>query len=258
MAMTEEAVAVSRTAEASPVAAPEDVSSPRGYDYGLDVDEETMQRAESFAAEYAQRLRDWTEAHPHRVAEWEMRMETAGLIDIQAGEPTLPGGYQYWNTLTVGPIQFFGNPPYRPGKIIAGGELALFLGVIWINPANSPGGGIPGTVALGSRDYTACFETINLSSVANGPDFSVMATFAGPAPIVTVIPWFLLPPDPGPKPAIFETHFAVDVAQPGQPFASLATWHIDTDFEPGFLGLPPQGPQAQHDIPSRYLVYRRA
>jgi hypothetical protein len=155
----------------------------------------------------------------------------------------------------IGPIQFFGDPPYRPAKIIAAGQLAYFLGVIWINPLNSPGGGIPGTVALGSRTHISFFETVNLTNVSNGPDFVSPGTFPGPAPVITVVPWFFIAPNPGPRPTIYETHFAVDIAQPGQPFAALATWHLDVDFEPAFLGVPPAWPQWRHDIPARYLVY---
>lgn len=255
MAATDEALTFSRSgsaADASATAVAEEALG-EAYDYGVDVDDETRERAQAFTDEYTARLDEWTEAHVHRMAERQMR---AG-VDLEAGEPTLPGGYQYWNVFTVGPVQFFGNPPYRPGKIIAAGQLAFMLGIIWINPANSPGGGIPATVALGSRDWEAYFETVNLTDVTNGPDFPASGTFAGPAPVVTVVPWFFFAPDPGPRPKIYETHFAVDIRQPGQPFAALSTWHFDIDAEPPFLGVPGVPPQFQHDVPARYLVYRQ-
>ena len=227
------------------------------YDVDVQVDDEVRAKAQEFTDSYVARLSTtWTEAYSHRLAESRMRAQAAGAVP-EAGEPTLLSGYQYWNVYTVGPVQFFANPPYRPAKIIAGGELAYMLGVIWVNPNNSDGGGIPGTVALGSRDYVACFETVNVSDVTNGPDFFVNDTFPGPAPVVTVVPWFFIAADPGPQPKIYETRFGIDVQQAGQPFAALGTWHFDIDYEPPYLGLPSVPPQFQYDIPPRYLVYRQ-
>lgn len=259
MAVADQELTFSRSNDAT--TADEAATAVDRYAYDVDVDDDTRAHAEDVMQGYRDRLMNWTESYPHREEEYVTRMQAAGLMpdaggpSPQIGGPILPGGYQYWNTLTAGPFQLFGNPPYRPGKIIAGGELAFFIAVIWVNPNNSPGGGLPGTVVLGSRGYNAFFDTFNVSDVTNVTNFTVNDAFSGPADVVTLIPWFFVPPDPGPQPKIFETSFAVDIVEPGQPFASLATWHIDPDLEPGFLGLPPVPPQLQHDIPARFLVY---
>ena len=107
--------------------------------------------AAHFIDSYVGYLKDRTEAYVNRMAE----------VRPEAGEPNV-AGYQYWNALTVGPIQFLGTPPYSPSKIIAAGEPALMLGAVWINPT----GGVPATVVLGARPFRVRFETINLSMVS--------------------------------------------------------------------------------------------
>lgn len=185
--------------------------------------------------------------------DYAMRMATR----IEAADPTLLSGYQYWNVLTIGPIQFIGNPPYQPSKVVAAGEPCLMLGVIWINPVNSPGGGLPGTLVLGGRDYNLRFETVNLSLVADGPDFVSSGTFSSPAPVVSFVPWWIPTPDPGVQPKLYEVYMTVDTPLSGQPFAAFSTWQLDVDREPSFLGLPDVQPQWLHDIPARFMIYRK-
>jgi len=208
---------------------------------------EIQEKAQHFMDNYAAYLNERTEAYAHRMA----------TARPEAGEPALPSGYQYWNCLTVGPVQFYGDElsPYRPSKIIAAGELTLMLGVVWINPLRSDGGGLPGTVVLGGRDYTACFETINLSKVMDGPDGMFASTFDNRAQVVNLFPWWFVMEDPGERPDLYETTFTIDIVQSGQPMAAFSTWHLDLDTEPGFLA-PSTVQQWQHDIPARFLVYR--
>ena len=218
---------------------------------GVEIPEAVQHKAQRFIDNYVAFLEERTEAY----------MERMSQPRPEAATPALASGYQYWNVLTVGPLQFLGNPPYRPSKIIAGGELALMLGIVWINPVNSDGGGLPGTVVLGDRDYRVRFETINLSTVSDGPDSPLVPPFIGTfpslAPIVTAYPWFFVPPDPGPNPQLFETTLTADVTTIAQPFAAFSTWHFDVDSEPPFLGRPMVSPEWQHDIPARFLVYRK-
>jgi hypothetical protein len=216
----------------------------------VELSPEVEQKAGRFMDNYLSLLKKQTDAYVNRMAE---PQEGAPL---KAAGPMTFLGYQYWNLLTVGPVQFIGNPPWRPNKIIAAGELTLMLGVVWVNPAPDPGGGIPGTVALGGRPYRIRFETINLTNVTNGPD----ATFAGtfpPVPGIHFFPWFFVPGDPGPNPYLLQTHLTADITQMAQPFAAFGTWHLDVDTEPAFLGMPTQGPHWEHDAPCRYLVYRK-
>jgi hypothetical protein len=211
-----------------------------------EVSLETQEKAQAFIDNYVSMLMERTEAH------------VAGeQAKIEMGAPGLASGYQYWNCLTIGPIQFTGNPPYRPNKIIAAGEPALLLGVIWINPANSDGGGLPGTIVLGARDYRARFETVNLTQVSMGPNSTTANTFASPAPVVTAIPWFFTPADPGVNPHLMEINFTADVTIPGQPFAAFSTWHFDLDREPPFLGIPDAPAHWQFERPARCLVFRQ-
>jgi hypothetical protein len=215
---------------------------------GPEIPADILAKAKVFNESYVESLKARTEAYVKRA--------TNG-VQSEAGEPVLAGGYKYWDCLTVGPIQFFGDPPYRPAKVIAAGELALIQGVIWVNPLNWPGGSLPGTTVLGGRSYRARFETINLSTVSNGPDFLNFGTFAPIAQVVTVINWFFVPGDPGPNPQLYETTLTVDITNSGQPFAAFSTWHFDPDTDPPFLGRPPVPPQWQLDIPAKFLVYRR-
>lgn len=209
---------------------------------------EVMDKTRNFVDAYTKSLEARTENYLNYLTE----------AKAEAAEPVLAGGYQYWNVLTLGPFQAFGPVgPYRPSKIIAGGELAFMLGVVWVNPAPGPGGSLPGTTVLGNRPYRIRFETINLSTVSNGPDATFIGTFAGPAPVVTVVPWFFVPGDPGVNPNLYETTMTIDITHPAQPFAGFSTWNYDPDLEPGFLSIPPVGPRLEHDIPARYLVYKK-
>ncbi len=188
--------------------------------------------------------------------------ESMSGVKTEAAGPTLPGGYQYWNVMSLGPFQAVGPVgPYRPSKIIAAGELAWMAAAVAINPVPGPGGSLPGTTVLGSRPWRIRFESINLSTVSNGPDATFTGTFSGPAPILLVRTWFFVPGDPGINPNLYETNVTIDITDPAQPFAGFATWHYDPDTEPSFLTpvgqVPTIPPRLQHDIPARYLVYKK-
>jgi hypothetical protein len=213
----------------------------------IEIPAEIKEKAQQFIDNYVAYLKERTQAYVHRMAE----------AKPEAGEPVLAGGYQYWNCLTVGPIQFYTDPPYRPSKIIAAGELTLMLGVVWINPANSPGGGLPGTIVLGGRTCRMSFETINLSDIANGPEKHRTINFDNPAEVINRFRWRFRPADPGANPSLYETTLTADIVETGQPMAAFSTWHLDLDLEPGFLRRPTVARQWQYDIPARFLVYRK-
>jgi len=217
----------------------------------IELTPEVEEKASYFMDNYLSYLKERTEAYMTRMAD---RRVNGPVIEM--GEPITRLGYQYWNVLTVGPIQFLGDPPWRPNKIIAAGELTLLLGVVWVNPAADPGGGVPATVVLGGRSYRIRFETIDLTNVTNGPDRTFTGTFPA-VPGIHFFPWFFRPRDPGLNPRLYQTHLTADITNIAQPFAAFGTWHLDLDREPGFLGLPNQNAQFEHDVPCRYLVYRR-
>jgi hypothetical protein len=215
---------------------------------GIEISEEMNDKIQQITQHYKTFLLERTHAYVER-----RRMEA----QTEATHPLLPGGYQYWNCLSVGPYQLTGNSSYLPSNIVEAGELCLMYGVIWINPADGPGASLPGTVVLGDRDYRLRFESINLTDVANGPDFTWQSTFPSPANEVTVIPWVFRPADPGPNPRLYEVNLTVDIRQPGQPLALFGSWHRDPSTEPAFLGEPDMGPHHQFERPARFLVYHK-
>lgn len=232
----------------------------------VEVSAEFEEKTHLFVENYTSFLKERTEAYKHRMAQVQTRA-------VPEAAPFLAGGYQYANCLTVGPIQFFADPPYRPSKIIAAGEETLMLGVVWINPANGPGGSWPGTVTLGGRPFRVGFETINLSDVTHGPDWYRYDTFDNPAEEIYIFEWRHRWPDPGLSPNLYETTFTLDMTQLGQPMAAFSTWHYDPDVEPFFMAdlrsLPADynipdylyswsvGAHYQFERPARFMVYRK-
>jgi hypothetical protein len=210
------------------------------------VSAEATENAQIFVDHMVRRLEMQTQDYVRRSA-----------AEIEAGGPQLVGGYQYWNCLTIGPVQFISNPPFLPSKIVAAGEPALMVGLVWVNPALGPGGSLPGTTVLGGRSYRIRFESINLSTVANGPDATFTGMFNSPASVVTAFTWWMPTPDPGVNPALYEVNLTADISLGGQPFAAFSTWHYDLDLEPPFLGLPGMGPQIEHERPARFLIYHQ-
>jgi hypothetical protein len=190
----------------------------------------------------------------------------AGLAD-----PIVPGvfgapPYPYWDMLMYGPFQPLGAGaagPFLPNKVIKAGEPAFLIGVLWRNPApvNWIAPGPSAAILTASMNFQVRFETINLTTVTNGPDLGPF-TFApiGLSPvtafIVPLTPITSIAPADG-SPNLYEINMVADVVGPvaGLPFAGYSTWVFDPDFEPPFLFLPPVAPALQHDIPARLLIY---
>jgi hypothetical protein len=173
------------------------------------------------------------------------------------------GPYPYWNLLMVGPFQPGPVPggPYLPHKIIRAGESAFMIGVIWRNPApvNWFPPGPSAAVLTAAFNFSVRFETMNLTTVTNGPDFGPF-NFApiGMNPITAFVVPISFPAPPDGRPDLYEINMVADVTGPvaGLPFAGFATWHVDPDHEPPFLLVPSAAPALQHDIPARLLVYK--
>lgn len=174
----------------------------------------------------------------------------------ELGEPTHLG-YVYWDLLSISPIQFIGLPPYAPGKIIASGEPALFLAVLFINPATNVFNPLAGTTVLGGRGFRVRFEEIDLTNVTNLPAFTFTGVFPPTAPVISFFPVFIIAPDPGVNPRLVEQNVTADITDIAQPFAAFATNVLDVDSDPAFPPVPPTGPGFEHDIPLRYLIYRK-
>lgn len=224
----------------------------------VDVPADVRKKAREFTDTYMSDLTARVENYLDGLAAQSRRRTSPerGAGGQEIGEPT-HFGYVYWDLITIAPIQFIGLPPYQPSKIIASGEAALLLAVLFINPASNIFNPISATTILGGRQFRVRFEQIDLSNVANGPDFTFTGTFPSPAPVISLFPVFFVAPSPGPNPQLIETNVTADITDLAQPFAAFATNHLDLDEDPGFLGIPPVPPQLQHDIPLRYLVYSK-
>ena len=220
----------------------------------VDVPAETEEAARAWIDDYRAKLTAQTENYLDRQADY--FAELAGRQVDTIGEPTHVG-YVYWDLVTISPIQFISLPPYQPSKIIASNELALLQAVLFINPATNIFNPISATTILGGRDFRVRFEQVNLTDVTNGPDFTFVGTFPATAPSLTFFSIFIIAPDPGQNSRLVELNATADIVDIAQPFAAFATNHLDIDSDPGFLNVPPQPPQFQHDIPLRYLIYRK-
>jgi hypothetical protein len=185
----------------------------------------------------------------------ERRMQAQGNGQ-ELGEVTV-NNYVGLDVLSFSPIQAINLPPYEPSRIIAGGEDAVILALVFINPAVDVANGfaIPATVQLGGREIRIRFEQLNLTTVSNGPDFTVQGVLPSPAPSLLFVAFPFTAPNPGVNPALIEANVTVDIVDPAQPWAAFATHHVSLDADPAFLGIPPQPPQLLHNIPLRYMTY---
>jgi hypothetical protein len=172
------------------------------------------------------------------------------------GEVTLATGYEFWDLLTFSPQQLIAPPvTFRPQKIVAGGEPALLLAVLFINPLPTPFGGPSATQYLGGRPFRVRLEQVDLTNVADVPGITFAGVFPGVAPVISIFPAFVVPPNPGLNPQLVELNATADITTPGQPMAAFASQWLDLEADPGFPIPRPAGFRSQ--IPLRYLVYPR-
>ena len=178
------------------------------------------------------------------------------------GEPqgTAVGTYVAFDIACTSPIQFFGLPPYAPGKIIAGGEDAFIVAFLFVNPTVDVANGflVPPTTQLANRNFRVKLDEMNVSDVtvgANCVNALQTGTFGAPAASLSAFVFQLSPNDPGPNPKLFEANIIADIDGAVQPYAAFATNFFDNDDDPGFLFVPPTAPGFRHELPNRYLVY---
>jgi hypothetical protein len=168
--------------------------------------------------------------------------------------------YVAFDIACTSPIQFEGLPPYRPGKVIAGGEEAFIVAFLWVNPVVSvtDGFAIPPTVQLAGRNFRVALHELNITDATVGTnvvDRLQQGTFGTPADALSAFVFTIRPPDPGPDPKLFEANVTVDVDGFVQPYAAFATNFFDVDDDPGFLFVPSTQAGFRHLVPNRYLVY---
>lgn len=218
------------------------------------VPEDIMQDARQWADDYKASLAQRIQLYSEQLAA--SRSMHNGQAGPEEGEPSV-GNYVGWDLVSISPIQFEALPPYRPNKIIASGELTMLQAVLFINPTVSvpDGFAIPANVQLGNRDVRVSFDQFNLTTGTPGPNFTLVGNL-GPAPTASgiLIQVFFNAPAVA-TPQLVEVNVTADVLNLGQPYAAFATWHIDMESSPPFLGLGPVSPQFEYDIPQRYMVY---
>jgi len=173
------------------------------------------------------------------------------------GEPS-SASYKFWDVFVAGPVQF-GMPPFKPNKIVAGGEAVWFFINVVTNPLLINGVLPSATTLLAGRPYRLRLQTLNLTNVAAGPALSIDWSF----PIGMSAQTFLFgvsfrTPLQG-RPELIEVNVTADVTDHTlQPMAAFATHMFDLDVDPGFpLPVPPQGPHMHVEQPMRILSYRR-
>jgi hypothetical protein len=175
------------------------------------------------------------------------------------------GTYVAYDIIAVSPIQFFGNPPHRPHKIVAGGELMLLQALQWINPRVSVGEGFlnPATLQCGGREMRVRFDQLNLTTGVAGPAFTFnIPVLPAVAPTFILFSLFMIAP-PVAQTQLIEVNVTSDIVNGAQPFAAFATWHQDVDthlpwLAPAPANFPPTAPpQLRHNTPMRYMVYPR-
>lgn len=206
----------------------------------------------------------WTENYK---AELLQKTEAAlsALDEQAAGLGTVRiGTYVSYDVVSISPLQFIGNPPYLPHKIVAGGNLMVLQALQWINPRVSipEGFGVPATTQLGGRHLRVRFDQLNLTTGVAGPNFNIdIPVLPAPAPTFILFSLFMVAP-PVAQPQLIEVNVTSDIVGMAQPYAAFATWHRDRDAElpwlaPAPANFPPNVAAQQwlHGVPMRYMVY---
>jgi hypothetical protein len=116
------------------------------------------------------------------------------------GEVTLATGYEFWDLLTLSPQQLIAPPvTFRPQKIVAGGEPALLLAVLFINPLPTPFGGPSATQYLGGRPFRVRLEQVDLTNVADVPRHHLCGCLSWGGPGDQHLPGLHRPAESGPQ-----------------------------------------------------------
>lgn len=229
--------------------------------------DEVEKHAQAIAEAWVARLKEQTREYT-RYAMAASQRAAAGGEGAEIGFWSGGFPYPWFDLYMAGPYQFAPSSfAYLPHKIIRVDEWAYLVGVLWRNPApiNYIVGNPSAADMMAALNFSAVFESIDLTNVANGPDFGPF-TFGGGPIGGGFINYFyaLIPPNtfPAPlqgKPTLYEVNLTVDVTGPGivpatLPFSGFATWQFDPDLQPPSL-VPGAPPALKHDVPARFLVH---
>lgn len=212
---------------------------------------ELVERYESILDAYTARLQDRIDMNVSRATEMAQGVQT------ELAEPFSGVAYKWWDLFLIGPFQFFGGGagPFLPHKIIRSGELAFFLAFVVKNPLPTPGPGPSALTILNGRPFNLNLDTVNLTTVAPGPNIAIPNAFNGNVvqPFLFI---FVAPPAAQGRPSLLEVNLTLDVTDNFlQPIAGFATTIIDVDSDPGFPVGPPSAPHLHVEQPLRFLVY---
>jgi hypothetical protein len=233
--------------------------------------------------EVQNKLEEWTRKYMDQVTELTTVKPPADSVELpapmsqffrgSAGALT-PITYQWFDLLAVGPFQQVASGgPFLPHRIIRAAERAVMIAALWRNPLPLPGGPNPSAAQIMSPfRFTVLGETVNLSSVTKGPDFSpVSGTFGGGFVNIVSMPLPTLPPADAPRegrPTLLEVNLTIDILGVGPglpPFAGFATRWFQPDLQPPFMFpfipgvgpvvVPGVAPGVQNEVPVRILIY---
>jgi hypothetical protein len=222
-------------------------------------EEEARELATQWGNEQAARL---TERVQNYLAK--QNGQSNGGLAPRIGTPTTyePTGVPYvaFDVTATSPIQFIGQPPYLPSKIIAAGNFAFLVAYIFANPAVDfqAGWAVAANVQLGGLPWRMTLDQANLTTGTNMPTQVQTGVFLGPALPFTPV-FFPLPTTPGPAqgadPWLIEANLTVFVDVPGKPYAAFGTKFLDLDNDPGVPFFPPVAAGWRYELPNRYLIY---
>jgi hypothetical protein len=222
-------------------------------------EEEARKLAMKLANEQAARLTERVQNYLAR-----QKGQSNGDLSPRIGGPTTydPSGNPYvsFDVVATSPIQFIGQPPYLPNKIITVGNFAYLFAYIFANPSPGYGWTVPANVQLGGLPWRTTLDLTNLT-VGGQSNEVVTGIFPGPANVITPM-FFQLPtvgPAMGGDPWLMEANITVYVDVPAKPYAAFATNFYDLDNDPAplpfFPPIPPETAGWRYELPNRYLIY---
>ncbi|MDZ7362578.1 MAG: hypothetical protein ONB46_17920 [candidate division KSB1 bacterium] len=204
---------------------------------------------------YAAKLKKSIEANSVKSEDEDSETPVANLGG-PIGDDLWWGTYKFWDVYAVGPIQF-GVPPFKPNKIIAGGEDFYFLVYVVTNPLLINGTLPSATTLVAGRPYRLRLETFNLTNGVPGPYAEINSVFPG-SPLQAFLFGFTAAEPQEGRAELLEVNVTADVTDnTHQPMAAFATYFLDLDFDPGFPLGPAQSPHMHAEQPLRCLCYKR-
>lgn len=220
------------------------------------VPDDAMKAVQGWIGRYKTYLVERAKAYVKRQTISQER-ERRGL-QPETGQPIV-GPYVAWDVLMTSPIELTALPNQQPNKIVASGAITMLMALMWTNPTIDVAHGfaVPANIQLCGRTARVSFDQFNLNTAAVGPNITFVFPLPCPVPPLILIPAIFVTPAVA-NPQLVEVNVTADIMDPNQPYAAVASWHVDIDAEPPwFGGFPPGQPPARFhfDTPLRYLVY---